>query len=196
MVGMDAEELYRDLAQALRRAEERADRNERELQGLRAQLDQLMEVLVGRGLLAEGHPALLAKVGALSARAAPPKVRLRTYVDKYQLQGPDIDCASLMHLCRARCCSLSFELTTQDLDEGGVLWEVNDPYVIRHERDGYCSHLDRATGGCGVYERRPATCRGFDCRGDRRIWLDFERGIPAPLFAGLAPIAAGTKAGE
>jgi hypothetical protein len=26
-----------------------------------------------------------------------------------------------------------------------------------------------------VYDQRPVTCRGYDCRGDERIWLDFDR---------------------
>jgi Fe-S-cluster containining protein len=50
-----------------------------------------------------------------------------------------------------------------------------------HESDGQCSHLDRKTHGCTIYQQRPAACRGFDCRGDSRIWLDFEKRIIAPL---------------
>jgi Fe-S-cluster containining protein len=99
-----------------------------------------------------------------------------------------VDCTALMPLCNARCCSLTFSLTTQDLDEGRVLWEATTPYVIRHEADGYCSHVDRNSGGCGVYEQRPATCRGYDCRSDSRIWLDFDKRILAPLPSGLSAL--------
>ncbi len=107
-------------------------------------------------------------------------MRLQQVVDKYRVAGADIDCAARLHLCHARCCSLSFELTQQDLDEGRVLWEISDPYMIRHERDGQCAHLDRGTLGCTIHAQRPATCRCYDCRGDPRIWIDFEAGIPAP----------------
>jgi hypothetical protein len=31
-----------------------------------------------------------------------------------------------------------------------------------------------------VYEHRPAICRTYDCRKDPRIWIDFEKRIPAP----------------
>jgi hypothetical protein len=31
-----------------------------------------------------------------------------------------------------------------------------------------------------VHHARPRTCRVYDCRRDPRIWLDFERRIPAP----------------
>jgi Fe-S-cluster containining protein len=48
------------------------------------------------------------------------------------------------------------------------------------DTDGYCTHLDRCTGGCRVYEQRPIPCRGYDCRKDKRIWLDFEKGVINP----------------
>jgi hypothetical protein len=189
---MDADEAYRSLAQALRRAEERAAQSERELTELRSQFEQLLAVLVGKGVLTDGHRALFARVADRAARQLKPRVRLRQYVDKYQMgPGPDIDCGSLLHLCHARCCSFIVDLTTQDLDEGRISWEVSAPYQIRREADGYCTHLDRAGGGCTAYAQRPATCRGFDCRYDQRIWTDWERRIPAPLPDEIkAPIGA------
>ena len=107
-------------------------------------------------------------------------MRLRQYIDKYQIEGADIDCAARIHLCQARCCSFTFPLSPQDLDEGGVRWDVEDPYMIRHDEDGYCSHLDRGTLGCTIHQRRPATCRQYDCRQDPRVWVDFEARVPAP----------------
>ena len=180
MWGMDSDESYRLLTAALRAAEERAERAERKVASLAAELGQLIDVLVGRGGLAEGHRALLERVGGQAAAAVPRQVKLRVLVDKYQVPSADIDCAARLHLCKARCCSFSFDLTTQDLDEGVVMWDAARPYSIRQEADGWCSHLARPDGGCTVYEARPATCRGFDCRGDDRIWIDFEQRIPAP----------------
>lgn len=183
---MDVDESYRELTAALRSAEQRADRAERALAALSARVDQLVEVLVGRGALAESHRAMFDRLAERAAAAVPSRVRLRVYVDKYTTPNADVDCASLLPICQARCCALSFELTTQDLDEGVVMWEAATPYVIRHEHDGHCSHLDRQRGGCGVYAERPASCRSYDCRGDKRIWADFEKRIPAPLPDGLA----------
>ena len=183
---MDADESYRELTAALRAAGERADRAERALAALSARVEQLVDVLVGRGALAEGHRALFDRVGVSAAAAVPARVRLRVFVDKYTMHNADVDCAALLPICQARCCSFSFELTTQDLDEGRVMWEATAPYLIRHERDGHCSHLDRQSGGCGVYAERPAACRGYDCRGDARVWADFEKRILAPLPDGLA----------
>jgi Fe-S-cluster containining protein len=188
---MDEADSYRELTAALRAAEERADKNERELASLQARFNQLLHILIARQGLAEGHRALLDRVGDRAAQEVPRKVRLRMFIDKYQMQGSDVDCVALMPICQARCCSLSFELTTQDLDERVVMWEAATPYLIRHERDGFCSHLDRKSGGCTVYQHRPATCRGYDCRGDSRIWLDFENKIMAPPPNGLTIPAIG-----
>lgn len=190
---VDVDTLYREMAEALRRAEERASEAERDLADLRARFDKLVEVLAGAGVLADGHPTLLAKVGELAVREVKPRVKLRMFVDKYAMKGADIDCASRLHLCRARCCMFTFELTEQDLEEGRISWEVTQPYKIRHEADDYCTHLDRRAGGCTVHAWRPAPCRGFDCRNDPRIWIDFENGVPAPMPpSAIAFPAAGT----
>jgi Fe-S-cluster containining protein len=171
---------WQELQAALRRAARERAQLRRDVAALKAQLAQLVDILVGRGTLADGHKRLLEKAAQHAGDGGGKKVRLRQYVDKYQVPSPDIDCAARMHLCKARCCTLSFELSDQDLDEGGIRWELDEPYLIRHDADGYCAHIDRATLGCTVYDKRPAACRGFDCRGDQRIWLDFEKRIPAP----------------
>jgi Fe-S-cluster containining protein len=107
-------------------------------------------------------------------------VSINNVPDKYQLESlPDIDCASLIHLCKARCCQLTFPLSFQDLDERVVAWNYSAPYQIRQKEDAYCVHNQDEGRQCGIYNHRPATCRQFDCRQDKRIWLDFEKQIPA-----------------
>ncbi len=172
--------LHDELAAALRKLDDRQTDELRDLRRTQAALEQVIEILVGKGVLGEGHRRLIEKVADKAGEAVRPRVRLRQYVDKYALEGADIDCASLVHLCHARCCSFSFELTTQDLDEGAVRWEIDQPYVIRHEADGQCTHLDRAGAGCTIHAKRPAVCRTYDCRQDRRVWIDFDQRIAAP----------------
>lgn len=101
-------------------------------------------------------------------------------VDKHEVPSPPIPCDELLPICKARCCTLSFPLSTQDLDGGAVRWDYSRPYRILQRADGYCSHCEVGTYGCTVYGERPAPCRAFDCREDERIWLDFERRIVAP----------------
>jgi Fe-S-cluster containining protein len=108
-----------------------------------------------------------------------PPVKLGEAVDKYALADlPDVDCAALMPICKARCCQLTVFCSAQDLDERVVQWDYARPYQLRkRESDRYCVHSE-ATGRCGIYGQRPATCRTYDCRKDPRIWRDFERRIP------------------
>ena len=140
----------------------------------------LVELLSERGIITIDE--LDARQGGrqpAADRAAPPRGRGR------HVPGPGIrqvrfehaaefDCAARVHLCRATCCRLPFALSHQDVREGIVRWNLGQPYVIDQDGDGYCAHMDRGTCGCTIYAHRPVPCRGFDCRKDRRIWLDFE----------------------
>lgn len=102
-------------------------------------------------------------------------------VSKYAVEGAAPPCEELMPLCKARCCTLSFGLSTEDLDEGVIRWDYGQPYLIRQRAsDGYCVHNDPDTQGCTVHAYRPRVCRAYDCREDARIWIDYEKRIPAP----------------
>lgn len=101
--------------------------------------------------------------------------------DKYTFEDEvEIDCASRLHLCHAACCRLPFALSKQDVREGIIHWDLGQPYLIAQGEDGYCCHLDRTSQCCTVREHRPVPCRAYDCREDKRIWLDFENMIPNP----------------
>ena len=145
-----------------------------DVRDLRARFDRVVSLLEARGVLSARDIGLLRHVGA-SAR---PKVELALIRDKHAVPSPPIDCASLIHLCHARCCSFRVKLSPDDLGEGILRWDLQDPYVLARGADGYCTHL-RETG-CECYDARPATCREYDCREDRRVWIDFAQKIPAP----------------
>lgn len=93
-----------------------------------------------------------------------------------------IDCAKRIHVCHAACCQLDLALSKQDIEEGIVKWELGKPYMIARDFDGYCCHYDRSVCQCRVWQHRPIPCRGYDCRKDERIWLNFEEGIINPDF--------------
>lgn len=104
-------------------------------------------------------------------------------VDKYAFKRTaEIDCQSRVHLCKASCCRLPFALSRQDVEERVVRWNFGVPYMIEQGADGYCTHHDRCTRSCTIYQQRPVPCRGYDCRKDRRIWLDFDRRIANPAI--------------
>jgi Fe-S-cluster containining protein len=174
-----------DLHDALRFLHAMAAQGKLELDRIDAILAALVKVLLDTGRLdpARVEQLLPEATARLDARAIDdPAVEVAPAVDKYAVASPpDLDCAALFPLCRARCCRLTFTLSFQDLDEGIVRWSYSRPYWIRQGEDGICVHSERATGRCGVYAHRPAICREYDCRRDPRIWLDFERRIPAPL---------------
>ncbi len=101
--------------------------------------------------------------------------------DKYTFKGEaKIDCENRVHLCHASCCRLRFALSKQDVYEGVVKWDLGHPYMIAHDKDGYCTHMERGTCRCTIRDQRPVPCRGYDCRNDKRIWLDFENKIVNP----------------
>lgn len=126
----------------------------------------------------------LAAIRASDAQS-PGRVSLDLGESKYRTASPPIPCAELIPLCQARCCTLSFALSTEDLDEGVIRWDYGQPYLIRQRAsDGYCVHNDPDGRGCTVHAYRPRVCRSYDCRKDARVWIDYEQRVPAPLVGG------------
>ena len=129
--------------------------------------------------------AVLRQELALSDLSADGRLLLAAPEDKYDGVSDDGPaCEQLLPLCGARCCRFEVALSTQDLDEGKLRWNYATPYALAKHADGQCVHHDST--GCTVYAVRPATCRRYDCRSDPRVWLDYERGIVAPMPAGAA----------
>jgi Fe-S-cluster containining protein len=97
--------------------------------------------------------------------------------DKYEFkQEAFVDCQSRLHVCKAVCCKFPFALSKQDVEEGIIRWEFGRPYLIAHDADGYCIHMDRNTYNCTVREHRPVPCRGFTCENNEKwhVWHDYE----------------------
>ncbi|MGB8647119.1 MAG: YkgJ family cysteine cluster protein, partial [Anaerolineae bacterium] len=170
-----------------------------------AYIQALGQLLVEKGIiLPEDFTARLEQARTEVNAMALPRVHLADSPDKYaESQNVLIDCENRVHLCKARCCTFRFFLTKQDLKEGVAEWDYGNPYWVKQEADGYCTHIDRGTLFCKIHTRRPAVCRGYDCRKDSRIWIDFENYIPAPIeaagqpnddpFNGVMPIGSGAR---
>lgn len=174
--------LSQDLNTGLRFLHETMSATRRDVYETANTVFALLEEMRDRGLVDEA--SLDMRLGDLHASELERiedhvKIRLEHRINKYELGSPGIPCDELIPLCRGRCCTLHFPLSKQDLGERVVKWDYLRPYIIRQrESDGYCVHNEPTTHGCTVYHVRPAVCRTYDCRNDKRIWVDFEKRIP------------------
>lgn len=146
----------------------------------------LVDLLVQRGLLSmEEVRAQMAVVqGRLEKSEFAAGMRFSLHQDRRDKRAlaaadvPLVDCDKRRSLCRSACCSLDVPATVQDIEEGIVRWDFGRPYFLRRGADGRCTHLDRPSGGCGVYADRPIPCRTYSCATDERIWKDFANYVP------------------
>jgi Fe-S-cluster containining protein len=138
-------------------------------------LEWLIDALVIRGQLPKEFAKLANKI-----RADRSSVRLTLVTDKYKKEGPEIDCASRIHLCQARCCRFEVALSEQDIKDG-IPFDIAQPYMLPRDPSTKKCVCMNAEGACTIYDKRPASCRVYDCRGDKRVWIDFEARIPAPM---------------
>jgi len=188
MADQDDDRLL-ELAAGLRHLAEANQRNEKMLAEFRIVIDTLLTVLAGREQLNEGHLRLFEKLRERAQLASTPRIELdELEPDKYAVDNSEVDCAARMHLCHGRCCSFNIKLSRLDLAEGKLEWNIDRPYYLAKSREGYCVYQQRDSGFCGHYEFRPSTCRSYDCREDRRVWIDFEKMIPAPMPDGLVTL--------
>jgi Fe-S-cluster containining protein len=86
-----------------------------------------------------------------------------------------VNCEERMHICQAVCCKLNFALSVEEIESGKIRWDLGQPYFIRHNKNGYCCHVDGESKGCTIYADRPSVCRKYSCANDTRIWKDFEK---------------------
>ena len=180
--------MEEELKALVRQMVEGAERNEQLIAELASVVDTLLTVLAQKGELNEGHLRVIQKLKRHAKAATSPQIALDSTTDKYAVEDAGIDCAARMHLCLGRCCSFEKPLSEQDLREGKLEWQIKRPYYLARTSTGLCAYQDEPTGGCNCYEHRPATCRRYDCREDARVWIDFEKMIPAPVPEGLVTI--------
>ena len=113
-------------------------------------------------------------------RQSDAQVQLGPDVDKHTVATAPVDCATLLPLCKARCCRLTVALDFKDIEDG-LRWEYARPYLLKRDRaTGYCVYSEATTHACSAYDVRPSICRSYDCRNDARVWEDFEARKPAP----------------
>jgi Fe-S-cluster containining protein len=197
----------REVADGFRYAHFRADANTGKLLEIASFLYAAIDLLNKKGLLDlaeldEHKKQAAANLVEKFAERGMGVVYQKPEYDKYAFEGEtSIDCENRVHLCRAACCKLRFALSKQDVEEGIVSWDFSAPYLIARGAGGYCQHLDSEKKCCSVHAHRPTPCRAYDCRQDKRIWLDFENMRINPEIddpdwpASIAEAAKGADAG-
>lgn len=175
-----------EVAAGLRYAHFRADANTGKLLEVASFLYAAIDLLNQKGLLdlaeldERKKKAAANLVEKFSGRGMGVVYQKPEY-DKYNFAGEaQVDCENRIQFCHAACCKLRFALSKQDVEEGVVRWDFSAPYLIAKGPDGYCQHLHREQKCCTVHEQCPVPCRAFDCRNDKRIWLDFENKVVNP----------------
>ncbi len=182
----DLESIREEITGGLLYCHHRANTNTEKALEVTAFAYALIELLIDKGLLTEEE--LNERKRTVASRLVEKLkdngmgVMLQNpEIDKYTFEKvAQVDCESRIHLCRAACCRFGFALSRQDLEEGIVRWNLSCPYMIRRDREGYCTHLELEAHSCAIYQHRPVPCRGYDCGKDERIWLDFENGTVSP----------------
>jgi Fe-S-cluster containining protein len=178
------------------------DTNATKLYEASANIYSLIELLVAKGIV--GIDELDQRKKAVEKRLndsfkeAGIGVRVQNAkIDKYSLEAEaEIDCENRKHICRTACCALAYALSPQDIREG-IRWSLGKPFMNARGADGYCVHLHQDTLTCSIYEKRPAVCRQYSCRNDRRIWLDFDKMIINPdLFKAGSSGSTNITSGE
>jgi Fe-S-cluster containining protein len=139
----------------------------------------LIDVLLAKKLVtSEEVEAAVAKVKTEMAKKKDyPSANVAMRVDPESADETPfvpVNCAERIHICKAVCCKLHFALSQGEIESGKVKWDLGQPYYIRQETNGFCTHNNRETGGCGIYPDRPRICRTYSCAHDERIWKDFE----------------------
>lgn len=183
------DKLRRQVAEGLLYAHARLSENTKATLEAASFLYALVELLNERGLIAiDELDERMREVAARLAKKNSEKgvgvlLQEEPEYDKYNFEGEaQIDCENRVHLCRAACCRLPFALSKQDVREGVIHWDLGQPYIIAQEQDGYCTHLERGSCRCTVRNQRPVPCRAYDCRKEKRIWLDFDNRLINPAM--------------
>ncbi len=85
-----------------------------------------------------------------------------------------LDCDAGRRLgCNTFCCRLIVRLREDEREPSDACKNCVDKDL----RDGFCVHLDRETHRCGIWSRRPAVCRAYDCNRDPLLAIVLRDGF-------------------
>lgn len=87
-----------------------------------------------------------------------------------------VDCAAGRRMgCQSFCCRLLVRLKPHEMKPGTDGFAAKG-YVDKTP-DGYCVHMDTASGLCKNWENRPESCVEYMCHGDPNLQIVLRYGI-------------------
>ena len=94
---------------------------------------------------------------------------LYSHASKYDVPAAKVDCETGMRSgCGVICCRVMFaRITPEDIAEG-IEEHPGMPGFARVTPNG-CYALEQETNRCTIWEKRPITCRIFNCKTDPRF---------------------------
>ncbi len=136
--------------------------------------------------LAEARPAMVKE--QFLRDAAEPGLGIALFDGARQpVSAKDLGCPGRREVCQAICCRFPVALTRREVEDEVASWKWRTPFLLPRAEDGWCIHFDRDARECTIYDRRPFACRCYDCRGDRRVWLDFQAQKVGALVSAQVP---------
>ena len=83
-----------------------------------------------------------------------------------------VDCESGRCMgCQTYCCQLIIRLSPKEAEH------FHGRRVLEQGDDGYCEYFNRENNFCGIWDKRPAVCRGYDCNHDSLLQVVFREGF-------------------
>jgi len=179
---------FKDIANGLKYTHHRINANTSKLMESTSFLYALIELLNEKGLLTieeldEQKKQIAERLVKKFEASGIGLMYQEPEFDKYSFNHEShVNCQERLATCKAICCKFPFALSKQDVEEGIIRWDFSRPYLIAHDTDGYCVHLDRETFQCSVRDFRPVPCRGFNCQENQKwpVWSNFEQMIINP----------------
>jgi len=147
-----------------------ASEDETRLIALNTSLNHHM-IRVLAGALKSADPLMRKRAAAILVNWGTPQAveLLYSHASKYDVPAAKVDCETGMRSgCGVICCRVMFaRITPEDIAEG-IEEHPGMPGFARVTPGG-CYALEQETNRCTIWEKRPLTCRIFNCKTDPRF---------------------------
>lgn len=94
-----------------------------------------------------------------------------------------VDCDAGRRMgCATFCCRMMVRLQPDEMEKGDGITPPKG--FVDKDPEGYCVHIDRETGRCNNWGKRPRVCREYECNSDFMLQVVLRNG-----FTNIAELA-------